>query len=101
MLTLLKRAASPLGRSKALCLSFIILLCLHLAAQTQSESGTRQKLLQYLESGQLQDAVLLGQQAVSRWPKDPQLRHYLGVAYFKTGDLKPEEGTQDHRQEIA
>ena len=30
----------------------------------------------------------MGQQAVSRWPRDAQFRHYLGVAYFKTGDLK-------------
>ena len=41
-----------------------------------------------LDSGQLRDAVLLGQQAVSRWPRDAQFRHYLGVAYFKSGDLK-------------
>ena len=45
-------------------------------------------MLQDLDSGQLRDAVLLGQQAVSRWPRDAQLRHYLGVAYFKTGDTK-------------
>jgi tetratricopeptide (TPR) repeat protein len=59
-------------------------------AQTQNptRAQTRQQLLQDLDSGQLRDAVLLGQQAVSRWPGDAQLRHYLGVAYFKTGDAK-------------
>ncbi|MGA8540752.1 MAG: tetratricopeptide repeat protein [Terriglobales bacterium] len=48
----------------------------------------RQQLLQALDSGRLQDAVLLGEQAVSRWPEDAQFRHHLGLAYFKTGDLK-------------
>jgi Flp pilus assembly protein TadD len=53
-----------------------------------TESQTRQTLLQEIEAGQLQEAILLGQQSVSRWPGDAQLRHYLGVAYFKTGDSK-------------
>ncbi len=57
-------------------------------AQNQTQAQTRQQLLQNLDSGQLRDAVLLGQQAVSRWPRDAQFRHYLGVAYFKSGDLK-------------
>src|SRR5882762_1224703 len=56
--------------------------------QNQTQAQTRQQLLQDLESGQLRDAVLLGQQAVSRWPHNAQLRHYLGVAYFKTGEAK-------------
>src|SRR5580658_9356230 len=69
------------------------LLCLSssvAAAQTQAPTltQTREQLLQNLESGQLRDAVLLGQQAVSRWPRDAQFRHYLGVAYFKSGDAK-------------
>src|SRR5258708_3358535 len=57
-------------------------------AQSQTQAQTRQQLLHDLDSGQLRDAVLLGQQAVSRWPRDAQFRHYLGVAYFKSGDLK-------------
>src|SRR6266566_1561152 len=48
-------------------------------AQNQTQAQTRQQLLQDLDSGQLRDAVLLGQQAVSRWPRDALLRHYLGV----------------------
>src|SRR5580698_6616421 len=66
-----------------LCLSFSIA-----SAQASTLAQTRDQLLQDLESGRLREAVLLGQQAVSRWPRDAQLRHYLGVAYFKTGDLK-------------
>ena len=42
-----------------------------------TESQTRQTLLQEIEAGQLQEAILLGQQSVSRWPGDGQLRHYL------------------------
>ena len=57
-------------------------------AQLPTQAQTRQQLLHDLDSGQLRDAVLVGQQAVSRWPRDAQFRHYLGVAYFKTGDPK-------------
>src|SRR5258708_8027609 len=57
-------------------------------AQNQTQAQTRQQLLQDLDSGQLRDAVLLGQQAVSRWPRDAQVRQYLGVAYFKPGEAK-------------
>jgi tetratricopeptide (TPR) repeat protein len=66
------------------------LLCLAAPAQTQNltQAQTRQQLLQALDSGQLRDAVMLGEQAVSRWPDDAQFRHHLGLAYFKTGDLK-------------
>jgi tetratricopeptide (TPR) repeat protein len=54
----------------------------------QTPAQTRQQLLNAIESNQFKDAVLLGQQAVSRWPRDPEFRHYLGVAYFKSGDPK-------------
>src|SRR6202790_2552144 len=57
-------------------------------AQLPTQAQTRQQLLHDLDSGQLRDAVLVGQQAVSRWPRDARFRHYLGVAYFKNGDLK-------------
>jgi tetratricopeptide (TPR) repeat protein len=68
-------------------------LCLFsVAASAQTETPTpaqtREQLLQELDSGQLRDAVVLAQQAVSRWPRDAEFRHYLGVAYFKMGDLK-------------
>ncbi|MFZ0797513.1 MAG: tetratricopeptide repeat protein [Terriglobales bacterium] len=69
---------------------FVCLLCLAAPAQApnQTETQIRQQLLQELESGEFRDAVLLGQQAVARWPSDAQIRHYLGLAYFKAGDLK-------------
>src|SRR5260370_4589941 len=47
-------------------------------AQLPTQAQTRQQLLHDLDSGQLRDAVLVGQQAVSRWPRDPQFRRYLG-----------------------
>src|SRR5258708_35507786 len=86
MTSLFPRSAFPaplLVTTLLLCLS-----CLATQAQNQTQAQTRQQLLQDLDSGQLRDAVLLGQQAVSRWPRDAQFRHYLGVAYFKTGDPK-------------
>jgi tetratricopeptide (TPR) repeat protein len=68
----------------------LCLLSVAARAQTQERTRvqTREQLLQDLDSDQIRDAVLLGQQAVSRWPRDAQFRHYLGVAYFKTGDTK-------------
>src|ERR1700692_167424 len=66
----------------SLCLTSTLALA-QLPNQTQTQAQTRQKLLQDLDSGQIQDAILLGQEAVSHWPRDAQLRHYLGVAYFK------------------
>ncbi|HYU46218.1 MAG TPA: tetratricopeptide repeat protein, partial [Terriglobales bacterium] len=89
MTPLVQRAAWSLATLHPPRLVPIILLwlaCLPAHAQTQTES--RQQLLRYMESGQLKEAVLLGQQAVSRWPRDPLFRHYLGVAYFKSGDPK-------------
>src|SRR5258708_35184832 len=70
--------------------TLLCVLCASASAQTQDQTQpqTRRQLLQELDSGQFRDAVLLGQQAVSRWPRDAQFRHYLGVAYFKGGDLK-------------
>src|SRR5258708_3305288 len=74
--------------------NLLCVLCASASAQTQdqaqdqTQAQTRRQLLQELDSGQFRDAVLLGQQAVSRWPRDAQFRHYLGVAYFKGGDLK-------------
>ncbi|MGC1788719.1 MAG: tetratricopeptide repeat protein, partial [Terriglobales bacterium] len=68
-----------------------IVVCLaSLVAQTQDQTPAqlRQQLLQEIDEGQLREAVLLGQQAVSRWPHDAQFRHYLGVAYFKSGDAR-------------
>jgi Flp pilus assembly protein TadD len=85
----LKRCATQsLGLVFAVVATSPCLLFFSAPALAQNQAQTRQQLLQDLDSGQLRDALLLGQQAVSRWPHDAQFRHYLGVAYFKTGDLK-------------
>ena len=80
-------------QSLGLALAIATSLCLFSMAapaqtQNQTQAQTRQQLLQELDSGQVREALLLGQQAVSRWPDDAQFRHYLGLAYFETGDLK-------------
>ena len=75
--------------------SIILALLSCLAAQSQTHiydhkhGDTRLQLLQFVGSGQLQDAISLGEKAVSQWPQDPEIHHYLGLAYFKTGQLKP------------
>jgi hypothetical protein len=88
----LKRCATQrLGHVSLIVVAIsLCVLCPPASAQAQNQTlaQTRQELLRDLDSGQFRDAVLVGQQAVSRWPRDAQLRHYLGVAYFKGGDLK-------------
>jgi tetratricopeptide (TPR) repeat protein len=43
-------------------------------------------MLGYLQSERLEDATKFGEQAVARWPDDPPLRHWLGLAYFKRSE---------------
>jgi tetratricopeptide (TPR) repeat protein len=43
-------------------------------------------LLSYLQEKRLDDAEALGESAVTRWPRDSQLRHWLGLVYFKKGE---------------
>src|SRR5262252_9603083 len=65
-----------------------ILLCISSwAAEAQKQTATREKLLEALEAGRLQEATALGEQEVARWPNDPEIHHYLGLAYFKSGAL--------------
>src|SRR4029077_16321584 len=86
----LKRCATRNLASVFFIVTSLWLLSVSDQAQQQlpTQAKTRQQLLHDLDSGQLRDAVLIGQQAVSRWPRDAQFRHYLGVAYFKNGDFK-------------
>ena len=42
-------------------------------------------LLSRLQSGRIPDAIITGSRAVQRWPQDAELRHWLGLAYFKAG----------------
>src|SRR5882724_11984816 len=47
--------------------------------------ANRGLVLSYLQLGRLNEAAQLGEQAVARWPRDAQLQHWLGLAYFKAG----------------
>src|SRR5690348_4820513 len=40
-------------------------------------------LLSYLQGNRLTEAEDVGKAAVERWPKDPELLHWLGLVYFK------------------
>jgi tetratricopeptide (TPR) repeat protein len=44
-------------------------------------------LLSCLQTGQLPRAIELGREAIDRWPKDAGLRHWLGLAYFKSQQI--------------
>ena len=39
--------------------------------------------------GRLTEAIQIGREAVARWPRDAQLQHWLGLAYFKAGQNAP------------
>src|SRR5437016_14413730 len=45
--------------------------------------ANRGLLLSYLQGGQLARAVQVGRGSLVRWPRDAELRHWLGLAYFK------------------
>jgi tetratricopeptide (TPR) repeat protein len=47
--------------------------------------ASRGLLLSDLQTGHFEDAATIGESAVAKWPKDPQLQHWLGLAYFKRG----------------
>jgi tetratricopeptide (TPR) repeat protein len=57
------------------------------AYQTAPENleANRGLLLTYLEANQLPQAAALGKTATAHWPKDAELQHWLGLAYFKLG----------------
>jgi len=48
-----------------------------------NQAANRGLLLSYVQTGKLTEAVELGSKAVTRWPKNGQLQHWLGLAYFK------------------
>ena len=47
--------------------------------------ANRGLVLSFLQLGRLNEATQIGEEAVDRWPHDPQLQHWLGLAYFKAG----------------
>ena len=60
--------------------------------------ANRGLLLSDLQMGRLDDAENIGKEAVSRWPKDAELQHWLGLAFFKKAE-NPEALTALRRSE--
>ena len=50
-----------------------------------SLKANRGLVLSYLQAGDLRDAAQVGTEALSRWPNDAQLQHWLGLVHFKAG----------------
>jgi tetratricopeptide (TPR) repeat protein len=46
-------------------------------------AANRGLVLSYVQARRPAEAVQFGSTAVVRWPKDAQLQHWLGLAYFK------------------
>jgi tetratricopeptide (TPR) repeat protein len=51
----------------------------------ESIAASRGLVLSYLQAGRLKEAQALGESASARWPRDAELQHWLGLAYFKDG----------------
>src|SRR6202007_2506204 len=74
--------------------SIILAACACLAVQAQidthdhKQADMRLQLLQFVSSGQLGEAMSLGEKAATQWPEDAYIHHYLGLAYFKSGKLQ-------------
>ena len=51
--------------------------------------ANRGLVLSLLQLGRLTEATQIGREAVARWPRDAQLQHWLGLAYFKAGQNAP------------
>ncbi len=49
--------------------------------------ANRGLVVSYLQLGRLNEATQLGKEAAIRWPRDAQLQHWLGLAYFKAGEV--------------
>jgi tetratricopeptide (TPR) repeat protein len=96
------RAISFLAAIRAASIIAISLALGSAIAQTQSQTAlqARQQMLQELDAGRLREAVLQGQQAASGWPRDAELRHYLGVAYFKSGDGRQAQEQLERAREL-
>src|SRR5215471_4475038 len=57
------------------------------SAQTASSEQAAAKIEQLLEANQAAQALDLAKPSAQQWPQDARLRHLLGLAYFKIGDL--------------
>src|SRR4029077_20456463 len=58
----------------------------HLLAPDDLQAS-RGLVLSYLQLGRLADAMSIGKESADRWPRDAQLQHWLGLAYFKAGQI--------------
>jgi len=47
------------------------------------KEASRGLLLSYLQEGRLAEAEEIGKAAAAQWPNDAELRHWLGLVYFK------------------
>ena len=55
----------------------------HPTSRDEHPREVRKLLLSYLQAGNLPEAIDLGRDSVRRWPENAELRHLLGLAYFK------------------
>src|SRR6202795_278516 len=46
----------------------------------------RDLVMSYLQGRRFPQAVTAGKEAVERWPRDADFRHWLGLAYFQSRD---------------
>jgi tetratricopeptide (TPR) repeat protein len=51
-----------------------------------SLEANRGLLLSYLQMGRLDDAENIGKESAAKWPKDAELQHWLGLAFFKKAE---------------
>ncbi len=63
--------------------------------------ANRGLVLSYLQMGRLREAIQLGSDAVARWPRDAELQHWLGLAYFKAGQNAPALAALQRSEAIA
>ncbi len=64
-------------------------------------AANRGLVLSFLQMGRLRDAIQLGSDAVARWPRDAELQHWLGLAYFKAGETAPALETLRRSEALA
>src|SRR5258708_14549422 len=89
------------------CAAIIFVVFSGLAAHPQTkifsheQSDARVQLLQFLETDRPQDAISLGEKAVTLWPEDADIHHYLGLAYFKTGQPKPAREQLERARDLS
>src|SRR5262249_8237748 len=69
--------------------AIILLVVTNSFSQAPTPAAAREQLRQQLEANRFADAIRSGNAAIALWPGDPGIRHWLGLAYFKSGQLPP------------